>query len=63
MFLYHTKPTHTLVRQGFTELDTWRKVLGDFEPLLVFAERLPMLDAPEYLASGHTSKHDFIIRG
>jgi hypothetical protein len=63
MFLYHTKATHELVRQGFTELDTWRKALGDQEPLLVFADRLPMLNAPEYLASGHTSKHDFTIRG
>lgn len=62
MFLYQTDSIHLLVRPGFSEQDIWRQALGDSAPLLVFADRLPTLDAPQYLAAGHTSKHDFIAR-
>lgn len=63
--LYRTDAVYTLVRRGFTEQDTWRDALGLFEPLLAFADKLPTLDAPEYLPSGHTTKtiRDFSCRG
>lgn len=62
--LYRTHCAYTLVRRGFTEQDTWRNALGVFEPLLAFADKLPTLDAPEYLPSGHTTKKicDFSCR-
>ena len=53
--LYRTDAVYTLVRRGFTEQDTWRDALGLYEPLLAFADKLPTLDAPEYLPSGHTT--------
>ena len=62
MFLYQTKSTHVLMRPGFSEQDIWRKALGDNAPLLVFADRLPTLDAPEHLAAGYSGKHDFTRR-
>jgi hypothetical protein len=53
--LYRTDCAYTLVRRGFTEQDVWRNALGVFEPLLAFADKLPTLDAPDYLPSGHTT--------
>lgn len=41
----------TIVRDGFTEQDTWRKALGDSEPLLAFASFGP-LDAPDVMPAG-----------
>lgn len=41
----------TVVRDGFTEQDTWRKALGDSEPLLAFASFGP-LDAPDTMPAG-----------
>lgn len=41
----------TIVREGFTEQDTWRKALGDSEPLLAFASYGP-LDAPDTMPAG-----------
>lgn len=41
----------TIVRDGFTEQDTWRKALGDSEPLLAFASFGP-LDAPDTMPAG-----------
>lgn len=65
LFLYRTDCIYTCVRRGFTEQDTWRDALGLFEPLLAFADKLPTLDAPELLHSGHTTKRyiDFVSRG
>ena len=41
----------TIVRDGFTEQDTWRKALGDSAPLLAFASFGP-LDAPDVMPAG-----------
>ena len=41
----------TIVRDGFTEQDTWRKALGDAAPLLAFASYGP-LDAPDIMPAG-----------
>jgi hypothetical protein len=41
----------TIVREGFTEQDTWRKALGDSAPLLAFASYGP-LDAPDVMPAG-----------
>ena len=63
--LYRTDCVYTCVRRGFTEQDVWRDALGVFEPLLAFADKLPTLDAPDCLPSGHTTKkifRDFICR-
>ena len=53
--LYRTDCVYSCVRRGYSEQDTWREALGVFEPLLAFADKLPSLDAPEYLPSGHTT--------
>ena len=53
--LYQTHCVYTCVRRGYSEQDTWREALGVFEPLLSFADKLPTLDAPDYLPSGHTT--------
>ena len=54
--LYRTDCVYTCVRRGFSEQDVWREALGVFEPLLAYADKLPTLDAPDYLPSGHTTK-------
>jgi hypothetical protein len=53
--LYRTDCVYSCVRRGYSEQDTWREALGLFEPLLAYADKLPSLDAPEYLPSGHTT--------
>ena len=45
----HTQ--RTIVRDGFTEQDTWRKALGDSAPLLACASYGP-LDAPDVMPAG-----------
>lgn len=41
-----------LVRDGFTECQTWRDALGNAEPLAMFADHGYCLDAPEYVPAG-----------
>ena len=53
--LYRTDCVYTCVRRGYSEQDVWREALGVFEPLLAYADKLPTLDAPDYLPSGHTT--------
>jgi hypothetical protein len=63
--LYRTDCVYTCVRRGYSEQDTWRDALGVFEPLLAYADKLPTLDAPDYLPAGHTTKkilRDFASR-
>ena len=45
-------PKPVLVREGFTEQDTWRRALGDAAPLRVFALLGGALDAPDVLPAG-----------
>lgn len=47
----NTYTPRILVRDGFTEQDTWRKALGDSAPLLAFASYGP-IDAPEVMPAG-----------
>jgi len=48
----HHFTTRHLVRQGYSQKDTWRAALGPAAPLLVFADELGSIDAPERLPSG-----------
>lgn len=41
-----------VVRNGYTEDATWREALGPMVPLLLFADYIGALDAPERLPSG-----------
>ena len=41
-----------LMREGFTEQDTWRLALGPNEPLLVWSDEIPTLDAPDWIPAG-----------
>ena len=43
-----------LVRDGFTEIDTWRGALGRTVPLHACAMAGGFLDAPEWLPAGAT---------
>jgi hypothetical protein len=45
-------PKPTLVRQGFTEEDTWRKTLGNLEPLNCFSLLGGCIDAPNVIPAG-----------
>ena len=52
----HSLTTHlthvVLVRDGFTEIDTWRGALGTFVPLHACSMVGGFLDAPEWLPAG-----------
>jgi hypothetical protein len=45
-------PKSTLVRQGFTDQDTWRETLGNLEPLHCFSLLGGCIDAPNVIPSG-----------
>ena len=49
--MHNKQAQRTIVRDGFTEQDTWRKALGDSTPLLAFASYGP-LDAPDTMPAG-----------
>lgn len=43
-----------LVRTGFTQENIWRDALGYSEPLLVSADYVDCLDAPDFIPAGST---------
>lgn len=45
-------PKSILVRQGFTDQDTWRETLGNLEPLHCFALLGECIDAPNVIPAG-----------
>ena len=52
MYACQTGVRNVNVRQGFTDESTWRKALGNGEPLYCFSLSGARLDAPEVLPAG-----------
>lgn len=45
-------PKYAIVRQGYTEQDVWREVLGQSEPLHCFSIVGGIIDAPNVIPAG-----------